>query len=47
MSMKDEIWNVAKALGYDGDEPESKTEAVHAIATAAGGVSAVTRGTRR
>lgn len=36
MGMKEEIFSIATALGYDGDAPTSKTKAVHAVAEVAG-----------
>ena len=34
MGMKEEIFSIATALGYDGPTPTSKTKAVHAVAEA-------------
>lgn len=36
MGMKEEIFSIATALGYDGPTPTSKTKAVHAVAEVAG-----------
>jgi len=37
MGMKEEIFSIATALGYDGPTPTSKTKAVHAVAEAVEG----------